>query len=79
MSEDARYELASKLANEISIRAEELSTAIYEASKYGYRVSLRVRNVIPIEKSDSEIRLIGADKSVDISATVNFDIGKAVL
>lgn len=76
---DARYEMASKLAADIRAKADELSSAIYEASRSGYRTSLRINNTILVSDTDGSIRLIGNDKPLTIYATVNFDIGGAVL
>ena len=76
---DARFYEASQLAADIAAKAEELETAIYQAHKMGYRVALRVENVVPVFKGDGEIRLIGAQLPVAIRATIPFDIGRAVL
>ncbi len=71
----ARFEMASRLAADIAAKAEELSTAIYEASKYGYSAAVVVRNAVPITKGNGEIRCVGGERSVVIKATIAFDIG----
>lgn len=73
MAADERYELASRLANEIRIRAEELSTAIYEASKFGYHAKVKLSNAHPIGNG---IFIGKGNTSLVVQATVTFDIGE---
>lgn len=70
---DERYEMASRLAADITAKAEELSTAIYEAAKWGYDAKVRVLNA----RSINENTFIGAGKpSIIVRATIPFDIGR---
>jgi len=74
-SGDARYELASRLAADIRDKAEQLSTAIYEASKYGYAAKVAVRNAQEVAPGV----FLGTDKpAAVVQATIPFDIGGAV-
>jgi hypothetical protein len=75
---DPRYETAQQHAAVLRARAEELSTAIYEAGKMGYRVSICLRNVTLVDEQDDRYSFLGA-KGTGIDATISFDIGRAVL
>ncbi len=70
---EQRYELAEKLAREITIRAEELSTAIYEASKYGYHAKVKLSNAHPIGNG---VFIGHGNTSLVVNATITFDIGE---
>lgn len=74
---DERYLTAKQHADVIAVKIEELNTAIYEAHRYsGYHIALRVDNGALVGKH----RYIGhGEIPVQLRATVNFDIGKAVL
>lgn len=72
---DERFETASRLADDIRAKAEELSTAIYEASKMGYAAKVSIRNGVEI----SDGTFIGSARpSLVVKATIPFDIGNAI-
>jgi hypothetical protein len=80
VSSDARFERATELAAVIQAKADELSTAIYQAHRDGYRVSLCVANAVAVDVGDRDARFIGnGEAPVAVRATVAFDIGRAVL
>jgi hypothetical protein len=83
MSDDPRHERAKLLAADVRAKAEELSTAIYQARKEGYHCSLRVMNATAVDTGDHDDdggAFIGAGRnSMVILATVAFDLGGKVL
>lgn len=70
---DERYEVASQLAADIRAKAEELSTAIYQARRMGYETVVKVNHGKPLDSR----RFLGTD--IVVEATVDFHIGKALL
>lgn len=69
---DARYEAASALAETIRAKANELTTAIYEAKRMGYAAKVRVTNGDAVD--DGAFVGIG----LIVKASISFDIGGAI-
>jgi len=75
---DDRTFMAKQLAEDIVAKSEELSTAIYQASKMGYSAVVSVINAVPIKMGDGRLRCVGADDPVVVQATISFDMIRAV-
>lgn len=72
---DERYETARQYADNLRAKAEELSTAIYEARKMGYDTVIRVRGGFMHDENEKGLRIVGVQ---NVDASVSFDIGRAV-
>lgn len=71
---DARYDCVRAHAEKIRLAADALSTAIYEASRDGYRPSIALVNMIAV----GDGAFVGNGDVAGVRATIAFDIGGKV-